>query len=82
MHTPYEEITKRRPVNLTIRQDVLAEAKGLNLNASKAAEAGIIEAVKKAREESWLKENKDSIKAHNERLEKEGLLLNPYWLSD
>lgn len=70
---------KRRPVNLTIREDVLREAKKLNLNASQAAEAGIAEAIKKAQEQAWLKENRDALTAHNKRVEKQGLLLNPEW---
>ena len=43
MQTSSEQDTsKRRPINLTIRKDVLKEAKALKLNTSKAAEAGII----------------------------------------
>lgn len=71
---------KRRPVNLTIREDVIASAKALGLNASKVAEAGIIEAVRKAQEQAWLSENKSAIVAHNERIEREGLTIQPYWL--
>lgn len=40
------DTTKRRkPVTLTIAQDVMAAAKALHLNASQAAEAGIRAAV-------------------------------------
>ena len=52
---------KRRPINLTIREDILREAKALKLNASKAAEAGIEAAIRQAREENWRAENREAI---------------------
>tara|TARA_R110000824_G_scaffold3762_7_gene17973 strand:+ start:7029 stop:7292 length:264 start_codon:yes stop_codon:yes gene_type:complete len=73
---------KRRPINLTIREDILNEAKALKLNASKAAEAGIEAAVKQAREENWLAENRDTIAAHNQRVAESGPLLVPDWADD
>lgn len=72
----------RRPVNLTIRSDVLDEAKALKLNTSQAAERGIIEAVRRAHEEEWLKENRAALEAHNQRIEKSGPLLTPGWARD
>ncbi len=77
--TNENEGSKRRPINLTIREDILAEAKSLKLNASKAAESGIAEAVRQAREEAWRDENMMAIAAHNKRIEKDGTLLTPSW---
>lgn len=74
-----EEPSKRRPVNLTIREDILKDAKDLKLNTSKAAEYGIAQAIKEAREQAWLKENKAAIAAHNARIEENGVLLPPSW---
>lgn len=34
----------------------------------------------KARENAWLRENADAIKAHNERIARSGTLLEPIWL--
>lgn len=73
---------KRRPVNLTIRQDVLTEAKGLNLNASKAAEAGLLDAIRREKERQWRHENKQAIDAHNARVDTTGTLLTPIWAKD
>ena len=80
MHTSEQENSKRRPINLTIRADLLKEAKDLKLNASKAAETGIANAVKAAREETWLAENKKALQAHNKRIDNEGTLLTPEWI--
>ena len=77
-----EKEIKKRPLNVTIREDVLKEAKDLKLNASQAAEFGIIDAIKKARSETWLKKNKKAIQAYNNEIEKRGMLLTPSWLED
>jgi antitoxin CcdA len=83
MHTHSEQsLSKRRPVNLTIREDVLIEAKSFKLNASKAAEAGIINAVKEAKSKEWLETNKQALQAHNKRIAEEGTLLKPKWASE
>jgi antitoxin CcdA len=74
--------SKRRPINLTIREDVLKEAKALNLNTSHAAELGIIAAVKHAQEQAWLKNNRDALFAHNKRIDETGTLLTPAWVHD
>lgn len=70
---------KRRSVNLTIREDVMEAAKALELNASRAAEAGIVEAIRQARAGAWRRENAAAIEAHNARVEKDGVLLTPDW---
>jgi antitoxin CcdA len=76
---------RRRPalkkrINLTIDEELILAAKDLGLNASNAAESGLRAAVRSAREEQWLRENKSGIDAHNERVEKHGTLLKPLWL--
>jgi antitoxin CcdA len=59
----------RRAVNFTIRADLLEEAKQLKLNASQAAEAGLLEAVRRARVETWRRENAAAIDDYNRRVE-------------
>jgi antitoxin CcdA len=70
---------KRRPVNLTLPDGLLKEAKALNVNASREAETGIRSAIKRAQAEKWLKDNQAALLAHNERIEKSGPLLVPGW---
>lgn len=70
---------RRRGVNLTIPEDVIAEAKALKLNASQAAEAGIRAAIARAREEEWRREAAPAIEAHNERILSRGTHLKPLW---
>ncbi len=70
---------RKRPVSMTIRADLLDEAKALDLNASAAAESGIEAAVKAAREKRWLEANRKAIEAHNARVADRGTLLTPTW---
>ena len=76
------EFPKRRRINLTIREDVISQARRLSINASQAAEAGIAAAVRKAQESAWLDQNRDAIKAHNDRIERDGVLITPDWARD
>ena len=68
---------RRRSVNLTIPEDIMAAAKKLGINASKAAEAGLRQEVKKKLGEQWLAENQSALNAHNKRVEKQETLLTP-----
>ena len=52
---------RRRPVNLSVREDLVAAAKELGVNASQAAEQGLAAAVRTAKEQAWLKENAAAI---------------------
>lgn len=70
----------RKHVTLTIPDDVLQQARALNLNTSQAAEAGIREALRKALAASWLKENERAIAAYNRDVNENGLPLKPLWV--
>ncbi|MGD9785939.1 MAG: type II toxin-antitoxin system CcdA family antitoxin [Hyphomicrobiaceae bacterium] len=76
------ETAKRRPHSFTVRSDLMSEARALRLNTSRAAEAGIEAAVRKAKEKAWLEENAEAIRAYNERIEKHGTMIKPIWLQD
>lgn len=69
----------RKPITLTVREDILQAAKALSLNASQAAEAGIREAVRKAQAEQWLATNRRAIDAYNEHLEQHGPAIPAPW---
>lgn len=73
-----EKPPARRAANLSIDGDILDAAKELNVNVSRAAEAGIEEAVRKARSEQWLAENREALESSNEYVRKHGLPLAKY----
>jgi antitoxin CcdA len=63
----------KRATNLSIRADLLAEAKALNINLSQAFESHLAELVRTRRRERWLAENRAAIEAYNQRVEREGV---------
>ena len=81
-HSKSKSLPTRRPVTLSVRRDLLAEAKALKLNASRAAENGLVEAIRKANEQAWLAENKQSIEAYNKFVQKNGIFYTPDWLKE
>ena len=68
----------RKPANLSIDADLLAEAKALNVNVSRAAEAGIAQAVKAEKERLWKEENREAIEGWNRYFEEHGLPFSEY----
>ena len=71
---------RRRPVNLSLPHDLMQAARSLGVNASQAAETGIAVAVRRAREEAWLRANQAAIDEHAAWLDRHGMPLEPAWL--
>lgn len=68
----------RQPANLSIDSKLMKEAKGLDVNVSRAAEAGIAEAVAAEKTRLWKLENRATIDAWNEYVEKHGIPLTQH----
>lgn len=60
-------------VNLSVSAVLLREARAAKLNLSQFLEHGLSEHLKRRRAEKWAEENREAIKAHNERIQREGL---------
>lgn len=76
-----EHTLRRRPVTLTVPEDVLQAAKALSLNTSQAAEAGIRQAVREAQSKHWLAENQCAVDAYNLEVAQRGVAIPPPWES-
>jgi antitoxin CcdA len=68
----------RKATNLSIDANLIAEAKALNVNVSRAAERGIDDAVRREKARRWQEENAEAIRSSNEWVEKHGLPLEKY----
>ncbi len=68
----------RKPTNLTLDSTLLSDAKALNVNLSRAAEAGVRAAVLQAREEQWRAENAAALESSNTFVDKNGLPLDRF----
>ncbi len=62
----------RRPVNVTIDVELLAEARALGIPLSSTFEAALCARVVAAREQQWLAENRGAIEDYNARVDQEG----------
>ncbi|KIC40648.1 post-segregation antitoxin CcdA [Ruegeria sp. ANG-R] len=68
----------RKPTNLSLDSALLAEARALNVNLSRAAEEGVRAAVTAAKAERWKLENAQALKSSNSYVEKHGLPLEGF----
>jgi antitoxin CcdA len=59
--------------NVSVRAEVVREAKALGLNLSEVFEAAVVEAVRRKRQEAWLDENRDAIESYNALVARDGV---------
>ncbi|UZK68561.1 type II toxin-antitoxin system CcdA family antitoxin [Sphingomonas sp. S1-29] len=69
---------KRKPVNLSIDELVLADARALGINLSQACETALKQSVASERKRRWVEENFEALQSSNEWVEKHGLPLAKY----
>lgn len=68
---------QRKSTNLSLDAQLVAEAKGLDINISRAAEHGIAVAVAEEKARLWKIENRDAIAGLNEFAARAGLPPRP-----
>lgn len=68
-----EDTVARKAVNVSVRADLLAEARAAKLNLSRTLDAALRLELKAQREARWRAENAEAIAAYNAHVEKHGL---------
>lgn len=68
----------RRATNVSLRSDLIDEARRLDINISRACERGLEAEVQRSLRDSWLEQNREAIDATNAWVEKNGLPLARY----
>ena len=68
----------KKATNLTLNTEVLAEAKKLGINISKACDAFLESLVRQEKERLWKLEKADFIAGYNKTIEDEGLTLDSW----
>ena len=68
----------KKATNLTLNTEVLAEAKKLGINISRACDAFLESLVRQEKERLWKLENADFIVSYNKNIEDEGLPLDSW----
>jgi len=67
---------RRKPTNLSLQENLVAEAKALGLNVSQIAETALAAAVREAKAAAWLAENREAIEAYNRHVEQHGMFID------
>ena len=68
----------RKLTNLSLAADLVEEAKALDINLSRACEAGLEAALKDERKRRWQEENREAAEASNAYFATNGLPLARY----
>lgn len=68
----------KKPTNVTIRGDLLDEARALKINLSQEFEQHLGEVVRKHRAEQWLRDNREAIEAYNRFFKEHGIWSDEY----
>lgn len=63
MKTSFNAQALKKPTNLSLNSDLLAEAKRLNINLSATLEKALIEEVNERKRAEWLHDNAAAIQA-------------------
>ncbi len=78
MNRPYRPEGTKRATNVSLNEELVADAKRLGINVSQACEAGLSIEVRKAASEEWKLANREAIESSNEYVRKHGLPLAKY----
>jgi antitoxin CcdA len=65
----------RKSTNLSLDQELISNAKALDINLSRAAENGIRDAIARIQADLWQQENKAALESSNAYVEQHGLPL-------
>lgn len=63
----------KRPTNVSVRVDLLEQARHHDINLSRALEERLVELLRQKERAAWLERNRAAIEAYNERVEREGV---------
>ncbi len=73
MPRPKSTVMTKRAANVSVRSDLLAEAREAGINLSAALERALTEELAAAKRKKWLEDNRESIAAYNEFVDKHGV---------
>jgi antitoxin CcdA len=77
-NTPQTTESARRATNVSLSVKLLADARTLEVNISRAAEQGLARAIAERRAALWLEENQSALESSNAYVEQHGLPLARY----
>ena len=78
MSHPRPPKTPKKPTNLSIDSELLAQARLLNINLSATLERALKQEVRGAQQKKWLSENQQGLDVCNELAETNGLFADKH----
>ncbi|HET7371426.1 MAG TPA: type II toxin-antitoxin system CcdA family antitoxin [Gammaproteobacteria bacterium] len=66
---PNSQRVQKRPVNLTVNDELLQAARARHINLSATLESALREELRQAEQQQWLEENREAIKNYNRFVE-------------
>ena len=73
MRPIYNPNAPKRPTNLSLKSDLLHQARALDINLSQVLEQALDAVVRKKRAEQWVQENREAISQYNLDVEENGV---------
>jgi antitoxin CcdA len=70
---PATRAQAKSATNVSIRRDLLEAARAEKINLSATLEQALIEKLREAQQRQWREENRESIAAYNQHVEKNGV---------
>ena len=70
--------TRKKGTNLSLRVDLVAEARALGVSLSQACEQGLANAVKLEKQRRWLEQNEAAIQSNWDFVDKHGMPLERF----
>lgn len=78
MQQIYDKTAPKKPTNLSINSNLLAKARGLDINLSATLEKALESEVRQSTREQWLNENKQALKNCNSLAQGHGLFADKH----
>ncbi len=69
----YDPNAPKRATNLSVNEDLLGQARALDVNLSQIFERALEEVVRQARAAEWTEQNKQAIESHRRWVDKNGI---------
>jgi len=63
----------KRPANVSVRADLLEQARRHDINLSRTLEERLVEVLREKERDAWLARNRAAIEAYNKRVERDGV---------
>ena len=73
MQASFNNAAPKKPANVSINSDLLAQARACKINLSATLEQALAEKLAQVQREQWLRENQQAIADYNQLVEEQGV---------